>query len=136
LFPKIPILPIPPFKIPNINIDLSHLDLGISFALPRFVFQPISFPLPMLPELPNPPDFNLGAGFDFAVDFSYELPEIPILPGPPELPELPSFIPKLDFSLPKLPPAPRIPNIIPEVETVIEVAEFVAKIFCIVKNGI
>jgi hypothetical protein len=43
LFPKIPILPIPAFKIPNINIDLSHIDLGISIALPRFVFNLLIF---------------------------------------------------------------------------------------------
>jgi len=61
LFPQIPIIPIPPFKIPNINIDFSHVDLGISIALPRFVFVPTDFPLPQLPSLPSPPDFNLAA---------------------------------------------------------------------------
>ncbi|HCY21599.1 TPA: hypothetical protein DIC40_07305 [Patescibacteria group bacterium] len=61
LFPQIPIIPIPAFKIPNINIDLSHVDMGISIALPRFVFTPVDFPLPQLPNLPTPPDFNLAA---------------------------------------------------------------------------
>lgn len=135
LFPEIPILPIPPFKIPNINIDLSHIDLGISIALPRFVFTPVSFPLPKLPDLPPPPNFNLAAGLNFAVQFDYSLPEVPLLPSPPTLPELPSFIPKIDFSLPLLPPAPKIPNIIPEVSSIIEVADFVTQVFCILKKG-
>lgn len=137
LFPKIPIIPIPPFKIPNINIDFSHVDLGISIALPRFVFVPVDFPLPQLPSLPPPPEFNLALGLNFAIDLKYDLPQIPLLPSPPTLPELPSFIPKIDFSLPTLlPPAPKIPSIIPEVSTIIEIAELVAKVFCILKKGI
>ncbi|MDD3263232.1 MAG: VCBS repeat-containing protein [Candidatus Absconditabacteria bacterium] len=137
LFPQIPIIPIPPFKIPNINIDFSHVDLGISIALPRFVFVPVDFPLPQLPSLPSPPDFNLALGLDFKIDLKYDLPQIPLLPSPPNLPELPSFIPKIDFSLPTiLPPAPKIPSIIPEVSTIIEIAELVSKIFCILKKGI
>lgn len=135
LFPQIPIIPIPAFKIPNINIDLSHVDMGISIALPRFVFTPVDFPLPQLPNLPTPPDFNLAAWFDFSIQFNYDLPEIPLLPEPPTLPELPSFIPKIDFSLPLLPPAPKIPNIIPEISSIIEIADFVVKIFCILKKG-
>lgn len=135
LFPKIPILPIPAFKIPNINIDLSHIDLWISIALPRFIFTPVDFPMPKLPDLPSPPNFNLSAGFNFNVQFTYDLPEIPVLPWPPTLPELPSFIPKVDFSLPLLPPAPKIPNIIPEVSSIIEIADFVVQIFCILKKG-
>jgi len=134
LFPKIPIIPIPPFKIPNINIDLSHIDLGISMALPRFLITPVDFPMPKLPDLPSPPNYNLAAGLNFSVQFDYSLPEIPVLPSPPELPELPSFIPKIDFSLPLLPPAPKIPNIIPQVSSVIEIADFVTKIFCILKK--
>lgn len=134
LFPKIPIIPIPPFKIPNINIDLSHIDLGISMALPRFLITPVDFPMPKLPDLPSPPNYNLAAGLNFSVQFDYSLPEIPVLPSPPELPELPSFIPKIDFSLPLLPPAPKIPNIIPQVSSIIEIADFVTKIFCILKK--
>ncbi|HCY21600.1 TPA: hypothetical protein DIC40_07310 [Patescibacteria group bacterium] len=57
------------------------------------------------------------------------------MPEPPTLPELPSFIPKIDFSLPLLPPAPKIPNIIPEISSIIEIADFVVKIFCILKKG-
>lgn len=136
LFPKIPIIPIPPFKIPNINIDFSHVDLWINIALPRFIFVPIDFPLPQIPNLPPPPNFNLSMWLDFAVTFDYELPQIPLLPPPPTLPELPSFIPKIDFSLPLLPPAPKIPEIIPEISEIIEVAEYVAKIFCMLKKWI
>jgi len=74
---------------------------------------------------------------NFKIDLKYDLPQIPLLPSPPNLPELPSFIPKIDFSLPTiLPPAPKIPSIIPEVSTIIEIAELVSKIFCILKKGI
>jgi hypothetical protein len=135
LVPKIPIIPIPPFKIPNITIDLSHIDLWLSFALPRFVFVPVSFPMPRLPDLPVPPDLTLWEYLNFNLQFNFSVPEIPLLPSPPKLPELPSFIPNIDFSLPLLPPAPRIPKIIPEISAVIDVAEYVVKVFCILKRG-
>ncbi len=140
LFPQIPIIPIPPFKIPNINIDLSHIDLGINIVLPRFIFVPISLPMPQLPNIPAPVDFNLAwwLDFDFTFNFdSYDIPEIPILPSPPVLPDLPSFIPKLDFSLPTLlPPAPKIPNITQEFSVTLDTIELVSKVFCILKQGI
>jgi hypothetical protein len=38
--PKLPVFNIPPFKIPNITIDLSNLDFRSDIILPRFRFQP------------------------------------------------------------------------------------------------
>lgn len=136
LFPKIPILPIPPFKIPNIYLDLSHIDLGISLEIPRFHFVPVSVALPQLPNLPSPPNINVSLGFEINLFDGISVPNIPILPSPPTLPELPSFIPKVDFKLPILPPAPKIPNILPKISSTLNVASSVAKIFCILKQGI
>lgn len=59
-----------------------------------------------------------------------------MLPPPPVLPELPSFIPTIDLELPVLPPAPSIPKIAPEIETVIKVVGFFSKVYCIIKGGI
>ncbi len=55
LCPKLPILAIPPFKLPNIFVDLSHVRLGMDVVLPNVHFVPKSIPLPALPELPTPP---------------------------------------------------------------------------------
>lgn len=124
---NLPILPIPNFRIPNINIDLSHINLGMDILLPKFNFVPKNVPLPRLPDLPNPPTINLD------VDLNVAIPQIPVLPSPPTLPELPSFIPNIELNLPTLPPAPRIPKIAPQIQQTLKVAEFIAKIFCIVK---
>ena len=136
----LPILPIPPFKIPNIYIDLSHIDLGMTVQLPRFRFVPMNISLPKIPDLPSPPSVSLNANIDLNVITSLfdnlNIPTIPVLPGPPTLPELPAFIPQIDFSLPTLPPAPKIPNIIPSISTTLNFASSLAKIFCIVKWGI
>ncbi len=135
---KLPILPIPPFKIPNIYVDLSHIDLWMTVALPRFRFVPVGVSLPKIPDLPSPPninlDVNLGLNLDFWFNFS--IPQLPVLPSPPTLPDLPSFIPKVDFALPTLPPAPKIPNLIPEIWVTLDFASSLAKIFCIVKQWV
>lgn len=126
----LPVLPIPPFRIPNINIDLSHINLGMDILLPKFNFVPKTVPLTRLPDLPAPPTFNID------LDLNVSIPQIPVLPAPPTLPELPSFIPNIELNLPSLPPAPRIPKIAPEITATLKIAEFIAKIFCIVKGGI
>lgn len=124
---NLPILPIPSFRIPNINIDLSNINLGMDILLPKFNFVPKNIPLPRLPDLPAPPTIDLEA------DLNVAIPQIPVLPLPPTLPELPSFIPNIELNLPTLPPAPRIPKIAPQIQQTLKVAEFIAKVFCIVK---
>jgi hypothetical protein len=131
LCPQLPIFKIPPFKIPDIHLDLSHIEAGIDIVLPKFNLIPIKMPLPQLPNIPEPPNINVHIDI---VDTS--LPKIPVLPGPPQLPELPSFIPNIEADLPILPPAPKIPKILPEINATLKVAEFIGKIFCIVKGGI
>ena len=150
---KLPILRLPPFKIPNIYIDLSHIDVGMDINLPKFQFTPTSVPLVELPNLPQPPSIVIDgdiAGTDLekitallgklsasiGVQIPLSLPTIPLLPAPPTLPELPSFIPNINIELPVLPPAPKIPRIAPEIETVINAVSFFSELYCIVKWGI
>jgi hypothetical protein len=143
LCPKLPILKIPPFRIPNISIDLSKIRLGMDVTLPKVQFAPRSMPLPSLPTIPQPPTLNLNPDISFAArgkDFSINtkniVPTIPQLPAPPRLPELPSIIPSIDLNLPTLPPAPRVPRLAPAITSTLKVAGTIAKILCIVKGGI
>jgi hypothetical protein len=118
LCPKglLPILQIPPFKIPNITLDLSNINVGLDILLPSFNFQPAKIELPTLPNLPSPPIGNISIRFP-------DLPTIPELPAPPRLPELPSFIPNINLELPILPPAPKLPEIPSEFEKALNIAE-------------
>ena len=137
LCPKLPIFPIPAFKIPNIYMDMSHIELGMNIILPKINFVPIKIPLPQLPNLPEPPnveiDLNLNFDLNLAFGKNFTIPTIPIIPEPPTLPEPPSFIPSIQLDLPVLPPAPKIPKIIPEIDAILNVATFIGKVFCIVK---
>jgi len=137
LCPKLPIFPIPAFKIPNIYMDMSHIDLGMDIVLPKINFVPIKIPLPQLPDLPEPPaievDRNILYGLDIDFFQGMSLPTIPVIPEPPTLPEPPSFIPSIKMDLPVLPPAPKIPKILPEINAILNVAKFIGKVFCIVK---
>jgi len=121
----LPILPLPPFRIPDVILDLSQINLGIDIQIPKFVFIPEKIQYPRLPDFPDPADFEL--------DIDVELPIIPQLPPPPILPQLPELDIETDIELPNLPPAPRIPNIYPSVEMVLEIADFIGSIFCIFK---
>lgn len=122
-------LPIPNIKLPNLTIDLSHLDLGLDIVLPNFRFAPQSIDLIQLPNLPQPPAIGLNLNIDF------EIPDLPILPEPPDLPPLPSLIPKVKLSLPILPPAPKIPELPKQITSILKLAEKLGQIYCIVKQG-
>ena len=112
----IPILQIPNFKIPDITLDLSNLNVGMDILIPSFNFQPAKVDLPNIPNLPSPPIGNVRISFP-------RLPTIPELPSPPKLPELPSFIPNINLELPILPPAPKLPEIPSTFEKALRIAE-------------
>ena len=137
LCPKIPIFPIPPFKIPNIYMDMSHVELGMNIVLPKINFVPKKTPLPQIPNIPEPPAIEIDRDVLANIDINFfeemSLPTIPVIPEPPVLPEPPSFIPSIKMELPVLPPAPKIPEILPEISAVLNVGEFIGKVFCIVK---
>ena len=123
---SLPIIQIPNFKLPNITIDLTNIDLGLDIVLPEFNFQPVRINLPDIPNLPEPPSISANIKL-------MDLPDIPLLPEPPELPELPSFIPEIELELPILPPAPELPKLPGSIEAMIEAAKVIWKIYCIVK---
>jgi hypothetical protein len=121
---ELPIIQIPSFKIPNIIIDFSDLNVSLDILLPVFNFQPAKVDLPNIPNLPTPPivEFNLDLSVLFG-KLNLHLPNIPELPGPPHLPELPSFIPNIQLELPLLPPAPKLPEIPSKFEASIKLIE-------------
>ncbi len=119
----LPVLPIPPFRLPNIILDFSHVDLWVDVVLPKFDFRPMDVPLLDIPDIPRPP----------RVSADIHLPELPQLPELPELPEIPSFLPTVEIDLPMLPPAPKVPDILPQIETVVDIAEFIWELLCIIK---
>lgn len=133
--PKLPVFNIPPFKLPDITIDLSKIDLRTDIVLPRFKFVPKKIDIidsllkSALPDLPYPWDLW---------SLNVTIPNIPVIPAPPDLDliSLPNFIPTFEFDGPTLPPAPRLPKIAPELAMAIDIADFVWRIFCIIKNNI
>jgi len=146
--PDLPILPVPPFKIPNVFIDLSHIDLWMELDIPEFKFVPLGVTLPKLPDLPKAPSFegwvwldlttllslNLDINMDFGLNLgALKIPSVPILPSPPKLPKLPSFLPTVTMDLPILPPAPEIPKLTPEIDIAIDLAAYVGDVMCILK---
>ncbi|MDR0607406.1 MAG: hypothetical protein LBG52_03450 [Candidatus Peribacteria bacterium] len=54
-----PIIQIPNFKIPNITLDFSDLNVGLDLLLPTFNFQPAKIDLPNIPNLPTPPNLQI-----------------------------------------------------------------------------
>ena len=138
--PSLPVFNIPPFKIPSITLDLSNLNLRTDIILPRLRFQPkkvgifenlLQFGIP---DIPYPP--SMGGVINGQLNIS--LPKLPVIPKPPDLSNisLPSFIPQITFKGPTLPPAPKIPKIAPELGLAIDIADFIWRIFCIVKGWI
>jgi len=140
-------------------MDLSHIDARMEILLPKFRFSPTTINLPSIPDLPQPPQFSITTNanqntIDLSLQLAKEirliqnmadamsinipdtLPVIPIMPAPPTLPELPSFVPTLNLNLPYLPPAPKIPSLSPEFQTILDVSSFIVDLFCIVKNNI
>lgn len=118
-------------------MDMSHIELGMNIILPKINFVPIKIPLPEIPNLPEPPTIEVNRDIMYGINLSFfeemSMPTIPVIPEPPTLPEPPSFIPSINIDLPVLPPTPKIPNIVPEINGVLKVADFIGKIFCIVK---
>lgn len=127
----------------------------MNIVLPSFNFQTINVDLPELPDLPEAPtldiningllstllDKDLFQGLNFIKGFKDLIKQIegkeisiPTLPSPPSLPEIPSFIPNIEFELPVLPPAPAVPKIPNEFKSVINILEKIGELLCMVKG--
>lgn len=69
---NLPILKFPPLKIPDIYVDLSHIDAGVELTLPEMSFISQSVTLPLLPSIPEPPvmdiDVTVGDWGDIAIE--------------------------------------------------------------------
>lgn len=147
---NLPILKFPPLKIPDIYIDLSHIDAGVEMTLPEISFVSKAVTLPTLPTIPQPPvmevDITIGDRGDLAIEESLglitsvpdipSLPTLPTLPPAPDIPDLPPLIPEVDMTLPYLPPPPEIPSLSPSIQQMISVGETIGKLYCIMKGEI
>lgn len=130
LTPTLPLLPIPPFRIPDIILDLSKINVWLTISLPHFIIVPTRVPLPQLPDLPSPFAIDLSAP-NIALPIP-EIPQIPLFQLPPF--DLPSFTPQIDLTLPMLPPAVKIPKINPGIRTIVKLIEFLWNLVCIYKR--
>lgn len=127
LFAFIPSPPIIPFpKLPDLYLDFSQIQMGITILWPDLTFRPEKIVLPDLPRivLPDLPTFK------------FELPAIPLLPDLSlSLPELPDLPPLIIPALPNLPPPPKIPELPGGIKATISILKKIFKILCLIKKG-
>jgi hypothetical protein len=125
--PDFPVIEMP--KLPDIVIDVSHIQAGVDIEWPDVQFVPQRIDIPKLPRLVFPTaDINLDANLDLDV----EIPQLPQFDVDIEFPQLPELtLPEL----PTLPPPPEIPEIDPTLQAGLHIASSVLKIICIIKQG-
>ncbi|EKD93742.1 MAG: hypothetical protein ACD_28C00065G0001, partial [uncultured bacterium] len=122
--PEPPIIALP--KWPDIVIDLSQIQAGLTVLWPEIRFVPEPLLIPSLPRLqiPTLPTVSLT------------IPTIPLLPALPALPQLP-VLPGIPIpDLPDIPPPPKIPALPQSVSVALEIAKGVMKIICLIQSGI
>lgn len=127
IFAAIPSPPIIPFpKMPDLYLDVSHIQTGLKIVWPDIKFIPERLILPRIPRitLPDLPTLTL------------HLPEIPVIPDPPELPELPDLPPLPLPTLPDIPKPPKIPGLPNEIKVVIDILKVIIKILCLIRKGL
>lgn len=125
--PEFPVIEMP--KLPDIVIDVSHIQAGVDILWPDIEFVPERVNIPELPRLVFP-----SAEFDLTVDLDLDL-NIPTLPEFNlnfEAPQLPALtLPQL----PSLPPPPSIPELDPTLKASLNIASSVLKLICIIRSG-
>jgi|GEM_PF-207138 len=122
--PEPPIIQFP--KWPDIVIDFSQIQMGITIVWPQIKFVPEPLKIPSLPVfvIPEIPTLDLN------------IPDIPVLPALPPLPALPA-LPSLTLpDLPDLPPPPAIPGLSVSLEVILKIASSILKILCLLQSGI
>lgn len=134
--PEPPIIQIP--RWPDIILDLSQIQAGLTVLWPEIKFQTEPVILPSLPRirLPQTPNINDLSSNILNGTSNFSLPEIPLLPPIPRLPELPKLpgIPIPD--LPDIPPPPKIPQLPQPAQTALTIASGLIKILCLLQSGI
>lgn len=140
IFVQIPTPPIIPFpKWPDIVMDFSKIQAGVTIIWPDISFTSAKVILPKLPRIALPDVFISGfSGFELLIDLNKLGLAFPVLPPPPTLPELPDLPPLPMFKLPDVPPAPKIPDIgsLPLLKTGLDVLKNILKIVCLIKTGL
>jgi hypothetical protein len=123
--PDFPVIELP--KLPDIVIDVSHIQAGVDVVWPDIDFKPATIELPELPRIVLPrADLNLD--FDLDID-------IPVLPEfnlDFTLPPLPGLVLP---DLPSVPPPPSVPEIFPEIQVALNIASNILKIICLIRSG-
>lgn len=125
--PEFPVLELP--KLPDIVIDVSHIQAGVDVVWPDISFQATPITLPELERLVLPrADLNL----DFDLDLGVNIPVLPEFNIDFEFPELPGLVLP---DLPSIPAPPAIPEIFPEIEVALNISSNVLKIICLIRSG-
>jgi hypothetical protein len=125
--PDFPVVELP--KLPDIVIDVSNIQGGLTIVWPDLKFIPERLNIPELPVIVFPDvDLKLDADFDFDLD-------IPTLPVPNLDIELPPLPPLTLPNLPDLPPPPAIPALDPSLEAALSISSNILKIVCIIRQG-
>ncbi len=125
VIPEPPIIPFP--KLPDIYIDVSQIQAGVTVLWPNIKFKPEPLIIPKIPRvrIPDLPTVK------------FVLPEIPLLPEPPNLMmELPDLPPLPLPSLPDLPPPPEIPEFPVSIRVTISLLKEIMRILCLLKKGL
>ncbi|PJC36856.1 hypothetical protein CO046_03410 [Candidatus Peregrinibacteria bacterium CG_4_9_14_0_2_um_filter_53_11] len=124
--PSPPVIPLP--KLPDIIIDVSKIQAGLTIEWPDVRFKPEPFVVPKLPRF--------GLNVDLTIpQFKIIAPAIPLIPKPPELPILPQLPPLNLPELVDIPPPPTLPKLPDPLSALISILKKVTKIYCIIKLG-
>ena len=103
----------------------------MTVVVPDFKFVPFQvIDVNKLVQIQDPPTLpQLLPG----VKFDLDIPTIGLLPAAPQLPAPPRVTITSKIELPDLPPAPRIPALMPEIRKFIQVIGALGKLYCIYK---
>jgi len=127
--PDIPIIDLP--KWPDIVIDVSQIQAGVTISWPDVKFQSDPLILPDIPPL-DLPEILIG----ISGDIDLGLPALPVLPSPPKLPELPELPGLVLVELPDIPPPPKVPELDISIQIGLKILGNVIKIICMVRQGL
>lgn len=144
--PEPPIIQLP--RWPDIVIDLSQIQAGLTVLWPELRFEVEPILLPKLPrvQLPSTPNSSMVGGSSTSPGntsgdvqrgtSNLNLPNIPLLPELPDLPPLPE-LPGIPIpELPDIPPPPKIPSLPQPVQMTLKVVSGLIKILCLLQSGI